>query len=285
LQWLEILSRSAGVFLLTFFLVRIMGRRNVTSLHPFRLVNYGVIAVLAASLTLGRIENYWFGLFALAVWVLAPVAIEYLALRNKRFRDWIMGSGTVLIKDGKIMEENLRRERLSGEELLRELRKRNAFSLADVEFAAMETDGSLDVLLKSDRKPVTPRDLGQAVIPQAEVQTIILDGNILDEPLAAIGLSRGWLQTEITKAGIDVSNIFLGQADSAGDLYLDLFDDNLNVPQPKVRERVYASLEKCRTDLAGYTLATEDQEAKAMYAADADKLAAIIADLKPFLLR
>lgn len=285
MAWLEILSRSVGIFLLTFFLVRIMGRRNIARMHPFGLVNYIVIAVLAVFLTLGYIENYPFGFFVLGIWALAPVALAYLALKSKRFHDWINGKGTVLIKSGKIMEGNLLRERFSGEELLRELRKRNVFNLTDVEFAVMETDGSLDVLLKSDRKPVTPRDLGRPSAPQAETQTVVLDGNILDEPLAALGLNRAWLKTEIAKTGVAVANIFLGQVDAAGDLYLDLYDDALQVPQPRVRERVYASLEKCRADLAGYALATENEEAKAMYSGSADKLAVLLKDLKPFLLR
>jgi len=283
--WVEILTRSIGVFLLTFLLVRLMGKQNIARLNPFRLVNYLVIAVLAVLLTFGYIENPWFGLFVLGVWALVPVALDYLALKSKRFHDWINGKGTVLIKNGKIMEENLLQERFSGEELLRELRKRNVFNLTDVEFAVMESDGSLDVLLKSDRKPVTPHDLGQPVAPQAETQTVILDGNILDEPLATMGLNRAWLKTEIAKAGVAIENIFLGQVDASGDLYLDLFDDAIRIPQPKVKERVYASLEKCRTDLASYALATENMEAKAMYAKDADKLAALLAEIKPFLLR
>ena len=99
------------------------------------------------------------------------------------------------------MEDNLFRARLSGEELLRELRSKNAFNLSDVEFAVMETTGDIIVLLKSDRKPVTPHDLEQKVAPQTEPQTVILDGNMLDEPLANMGLNREWLKMQLEKLG------------------------------------------------------------------------------------
>ena len=88
------------------------------------------------------------------------------------------------------MEENLKRARMTGEELLRELRRKNIFNLSDVEFALLETTGEINAMLKSDKVPVTPRHLEWQVAPQSEPQTVIADGNILDQPLANIGLNR-----------------------------------------------------------------------------------------------
>ncbi len=283
--WLIILSRSIIMFFLGLFAVRIMGKRQPARTAPFNFVSYMVIAIIIALTGLNVITNLAFGLIALVVWVLFPIAIDYLALKSKWIHDLINGKEAILIKQGKIMEENLFKARLTGEELLRELRSKNAFSLSDVEFAVMETTGDINILLKSERKPVTPHDLEWKVAPQAEPQTVILDGNILDEPLANMGLNREWLRSQLEKMGVSLTNVFIGQVDSYGDLYIDLFDDAIILPQPKVKEMLYANLEKCQADLSAFAIETQNPDAKIMYSRNAEKLKDLLNKLGPYLLR
>jgi len=262
-----------------------MGKRNITRMTPFRFVGYIVIAVLAALISVNIITNLAFGFIALGVWILFPIALDYLSMKSKWIHDLVNGKETVLIKHGKIMEESLLRVRLSGEELLRELRSKNAFNLADVEFAVMEATGDINVYMKSDKKPVTAHDLGMKTAPQAEPQTVILDGNILNEPLSSLGLNREWLGIQMENMGVSLDNVFLGQVDSSGDLYLDLFDDSIELPQPKVKEMLYANLEKVQADFTVFALETQDENAKAMYSKNSEKLKQLMEKLKPYLLR
>lgn len=283
--WIQVLWRSVVTFFLVLIFVRIMGKKHPSRLTPFGFVIYAVVAVITALISLNIIHNYIFGLIALAVWVLFPIALDYLAIKSKWIHDLLTGKETILIKQGKIMEENLLQARMTGEELLRELRSKNAFNLTDVEFAVMESTGEINVLLKSDKKPVTSYDLGKKVAPRTEPQTVILDGSILDEPLANLGLTRAWLQTQLAKLGVSLNNVFLGQVDSYGDLYVDLFDDAVQLPQPKDKEIIYANLEKVEADLRNYVLETEDQNAKEMYSRNAEKIKTLMKKLKPYLLR
>ncbi len=284
-NWLLVLFRSFLMFFLVLAAIRLMGKRQPARMNAFNLVNYLVIAIITALIALNIITNLWFGLLALGVWVLFPIALDYLSLKSKVIHDLLIGKEAVLIKHGKVMEENLFRVRLTGEELLRELRAKNAFSLNEVEFAVMETTGELNVLLKPERKPVTPRDLEWKVSPQAEPQTVILDGNILDESLAGIGQNRSWLELQLENAGVSLTNIFIGQVDSNGELYLDLFDDALILPKPKVRELLYANLEKSQASLITFLLETQNSEAKEMYTRNAKRLAYLLERLRPYLLR
>lgn len=283
--WLLILSRSIIMFFLGLFAVRIMGKRQPARMNPFNFVSYIVIAIIIALTVLNVITNLAFGLIALGVWVLFPVILDYLAIKSKWIHDLLNGKEAILIKQGKIMEENLFKVRLTGEELLRELRSKNTFNLSDVEFAVMETTGDINVLLKSNRKPVTPHDLEWKVAPQAEPQTVILDGNILDEPLADMGLNREWLRLQLEKTGVSLTNVFIGQVDSYGELYLDLFDDAIILPQPKVKEMLYANLEKCQADLSNFALETQNPDAKSMYSHNAERLKNLLIKLEPYLLR
>lgn len=283
--WLQILLKSLFLYFLVLILIRIIGKRNISRETPFKFVNYVVIAIIAALISLNIVPNLAYGLIALGVWALALIAIENLSSKSKWVHEWVEGKETILVKHGRIMEENLSEVRLAPEDLLRELRSRDAFNLADVEFAIMESNGEINVLLKSDKKPVTAHDLGVKTAPQTEPQTVILDGNILNEPLSSLGLNEAWLKTQLVNTGVNVENVFVGQVDSSGDLYLDLYDDVVQIPQPKVKEMLYANLEKAQADLMGYALETKDNKAKQMYSSNADRLKQAVDKLKPYLLR
>lgn len=284
-EWLDIFLRSLGLFILTFFFIRILGKKHPAKMTPFLFVNYTVVAVLTALIILKIPENMAFGLVALAVWLLLPLLFEYLALRSKAIHDLINGKETILIKQGKVMEENLKQVRLTGEELLKDLRAKNVFSIADVEFAVLEATGDVSVMLKADKKPVTPYDMEWKVMPQTEPQTIILDGNVLHDPLTELGLTRNWIQTQLESTGVSLDNVFLGQVNSAGELFLDLFNDAIQLPNPSVREMLFANLQKSQADLEKYALETKDKEAKTMFAQNAAKLASLSERLRPYLLR
>ncbi len=284
-EWTEILLRSGGLFFIALLLTRVMGKRQPSRMNSFNFVNYMVIAIIAALISINVIRDLALGLIALGVWVVLAVILDYLALKSKWFHDLIHGKATILMKDGKVMEENLLQVRYTGEELLRELRSKNVFNLADVEFAVMETTGDINVFLKSEKKPVTPHDLGKKVSPQPEPQTVILDGNILDEPLSNLGLNRDWLKVQLDSLGVSRDNVFIGQVDGSGELYVDLFDDAVQVPQPKVKELLYANLEKSQADLLSFALDTKDKQVKDMYLKNAERLEQVREKLEPYLLR
>jgi uncharacterized membrane protein YcaP (DUF421 family) len=284
-MWMQILYRSIALFILVLVATRIMGKKNIARVPLYKLVSYLAIAIIAALISANIIRELAFGLIALSVWVLFPILLDYLSLSSKLFHDLINGKETVLIKHGKIMEESLKQTRLTGEELLRELRSKNAFNLADVEFAIMETTGEINVFLKSDKKPVTSHDLGIKTAPLAEPQTVVLDGNAINESLASLGQNKEWLRIQLENKGVSLDNVFLGQVDSSGELYLDLFEDAIELPESKVKEMIYANMEKAQASLTTFALETEDDKAKAMYEKNAQRLKQLMAKLNPCLLR
>jgi len=85
--------------------------------------------------------------------------------------------------------------------------------------------------------------------------------------------------------GVSPDNVFLGQVDSSGDLYIDLFDDSIELPQPKVKEMVYTNMEKVQASLVTFSLETQDEKVKEMYEKNAQKLQELMDRLKPYLLR
>jgi hypothetical protein len=182
-----------------------------------------------------------------------------------------------------VLEDNPKKERFTGDQLMETLRKKNVFNIADVEFALLEPSGDLSVLLKKENQPLTPKDLAIKVARQQETQIVINDGEIMDEPLAAIGLNRGWLQVEMNKRGIPIENVFLGQVDAFGELYLDEYDDQLKQPKPQNKAILWATLKKCEADLELFSLASENNAARKMYVQLVMEMKKIIAGLAPLL--
>ncbi|MHB1043884.1 MAG: YetF domain-containing protein [Eubacteriales bacterium] len=283
-EWVNTLLRSAGLFFLALLLVRLIGKRLTARMTFFDLVTAIVIGVLAAAVSL-NLAGPVNGIAALAVWTAFPALIYLLAIKYKAVRDIVQGAETVLINHGKVLEDKLLEARLTPEDLLSQLRKKDVFNFADVEFAVLEPTGEVSALLKKDRQPVTAKTLGLEVGRESVPQTVMLDGLIMDEPLTAMGLNRRWLHTELEKAGVAPENVFIAQVDSVGQLYLDLFDDAVLLPKPKTKELAHATLKKCQADCEIYALGTKQPEAKKMYGESAGILAEAIKELEPLLKR
>jgi len=283
--WLTLLFNSIILFFLALVIAKYMKKKSLSNATAFDLISYVAIGIIVALISLGEVSNFYFGLTTLAVWALMPIILDFASMKSKWIYNVINGKERVLVKNGKIMEDNLSKARITGQEFLQELRSKKAFNLADVEFAVMETTGDINVSLKADKKPVTSYDLGKQVAPKTESQTVILDGNILNEGLTNSGLNQNWLRTELENKGVALENVFVGQVDSSGDLYVDLFDDMIQVPKTQVKEMLYASLEKSQTDLMSFSLECDNKEAKDMYLKDSEKLKKVLEKLEPYLLR
>lgn len=283
--WSILLFNSIILFFLAIIISKYLKRKTLAKATPFDFISYAVIASIITLISLNMIDNIYFALTTLGIWVLMPIILDYSSMKSKWVYNVLHGKERVLIKNGKVMEDNLSKERITGQEFLQEMRSKKAFNLADVEFAVMETTGDINVILKADKKPVTASDLGEKVGTKREPQTVILDGNILNEGLINAGLNRTWLTTQLEIKGVSLENVFLGQVDSSGDLYVDLFDDMIQVPKTEIKDMLYASIEKCQADFMSFSLDSNNEDAKNMYSQDADKLKKILEKLEPYLLR
>ncbi|WP_379148592.1 DUF421 domain-containing protein [Paenibacillus sp. sgz500992] len=282
-EWLEVIWRTIFAVVVLFFLTKLLGKRQVSQLSFFEYITGITVGSLAAYISLDTDKTWHLGMISLIVWVAFSLGIEFLQIKSKKARDFIDFKSTVLIKDGKILEENMKKERLTTDELLEELRKKDVFKLADVEFAIMESDGAINVLLTRENQALTPKDMGIKVAPEKESQAVIMDGKIMDKPLDTLNLSRGWLQGQLEKQGLTAENVFLGQVDSYGELTVDLYADKVQVPKPQDKPQLYALLKKCEADLELFSLSTDKKEAKQMYEECSGKLQTLLQSLKPYI--
>lgn len=281
--WLDVVFRVILFMIVLFFITKFLGKKQLSQLSFFEYVTGITIGGIAAIVILEVRHSIFIGGLAIVVMAAIPYMVSFISLKSKKFRDFVEGKGSIFIKDGKIMEDNLKRERYSTDELLELLRKKDVFQVSDVEFALLEPTGDLSVMLKKENQPLTAKDINLTVASVKEPQTVIMDGEILDEPLATIGRSRAWLHTQLEKLGVTIENVFLGQINSYGELMVDLFHDKLQVASPQERSLILSTLKKCQADLEKFALGTELKEVKQMYRKNSKKLQEAIDKVTPIL--
>lgn len=283
--WLDVFLRTVGSIVVLFFLTRMNGKRQISQLNIFEYITGITVGSIAAFISADMEGKYFVGLLSMALWMLIPLGLSWLTLKSKKLRDLVDDKGVILIKQGKVLEDNLSRVRYSADELLEQLRQKNAFSVADVEFAVLEPNGNVSVLLRTDKQPITPAHLAWTVPTQREPAAVIMDGKILDESLATVGWSPGRLHAELEKINVTLENVFLGQVDSRGGLYVDLYDDRIQTPPAQEHKILLSLLRKCQADFELYALSTENQAAKATFALAARKLQTSLQLTEPLLDR
>lgn len=282
-EWTSIIIRSILFVVTLFAITKLGGKKQLAELSFFEYVAGITIGSIAGEVIMGLDGNMFHGVLAIFIFGGFTFLVDVLSIKSKTFRDLIEGKATVFIKEGKVLEENLKKEKYTIDELNSLLRQKNVFKTADVEFAVLEPKGDLSVLLKKEMQPLTPKDLNLAVAPEKETQTVIMDGEVLNDPLTAAGKNRGWLDIELANLGVTVDNVFIGQVDSYGELTIDTYDDQLQVPSPQPRKLLLAMLKKCQADLELFALETDSIEAKQMYNKNAEKLQGAIDKVKPYL--
>lgn len=280
---IDIIIRTFLFILILFLITKLVGKKQISEITFFEYVSGITIGSIAAEVIMGLEQNISYGIIAILIFGLTSLFVDFTSLKSKKFRNILEGHGTVFIQDGKIQEDNLKKERYSTDELASLLRRQNVFRVADVEFAVLEPTGDLSVLLKKENRPLTAKDLQLTVASEKEPQTIIMDGKIMNDHLARSGKNRAWLNIELQKLGVTLDNVFFAQVDSYGELTVDLYDDKIQVPSPQERPQVMAMLKKCQADLELFALETDSDGAKKMYKKNSQKLTEAIEKLSPYL--
>ncbi len=194
-------GRSLVMYAFLLLVMRLAGKRELGQVSPFDFVVAVLIGELAAIPLQGDRIPLLKGFVPIATIILAQVATAYLSLWNNAFRAWINGRPTILISGGAIEVPAMRRLRFNVNDLLSKLRQQGVYNLADVEFAILEDTGHLSVILKSQRRAVTPADLNLSTEYEGLPFTLILDGQVDYHALSAAGLDYTWLQQQLKEKG------------------------------------------------------------------------------------
>lgn len=214
-----------GFFTLLIF-TRIMGKQQVTQLTLFEYILGITIGSTASNLTTDLTSSAWSHWVGLLIWIVLGLIMQFVTLKSKFMMKYLSGEPELLIANGKIMETTMKKMRYSIYDLLEQLRFKDIFDIKEVEFAIIETNGTLTVLKKSQHQPLTPEDMNIPTDYKGLNTELIFSGNVIKYNLKKVNLDEKWLLNELKNKGVEnIKDVYLASLDTSGTLYIDLYDD------------------------------------------------------------
>ncbi len=189
--------------------VRLMGKRQISQLQTSELVVTLLISELAVMPIQQRQDPLWNGLVPMAALVGCELAVSFFMLKSGWFRQLVCGNPIVVIQNGRVMQRQMRRLRMSTEDLFEELRRAGVFALEDVAYAIVETNGQMSVLKKSPADCLTPKQAGVKAPPEALEVVVVSDGRISENSLKLCGRDPVWLREQLKCQGAALEEVFI----------------------------------------------------------------------------
>ena len=186
--------RTAFLYLVLILSVRMMGKRQIGQMEASEFVVTMLVANLASIPMQDAAIPLYSGLLPILVVLGMELSLSGLILRSVWVRKFFCGKPVILIDNGKILLENLRRTRVTLDELMGHLRSKDVLDVQTVQFAILETDGSLSVFPYSEERPATAKEAGIRTEKQYLPITIIEDGYVSEENLQKAGKGQDWLE-------------------------------------------------------------------------------------------
>ena len=220
---LDIGLRVLLVYMLLLISIRIMGKREIGQLSNLDFV----VAIVVAELATLPITDHKLTLeetiLPMLIITFLQVAVSILCLKSNRFRRLLYGRPNVLIAGGQMQMQEMRKARYNIDDLLSQLRQKDVFDIASVEYAVLETSGELTVMQKQGSHPVTRSDLKMEtpVSFYGMPLTLIDDGEVNWRGLADHGNTEAWLTEQLRRNGAaSAGEVFYASLSQNGQVYL-----------------------------------------------------------------
>ena len=201
---IEILETTIKAFLslISLFLItKLLGKKQVSQLSLFDYVIGISIGNFAAEMTINMDIPFFNGLAALLVFGIVAYLVSYLTMKSIVLRRFFIGTPTILIQNGKLIENNLKKVKFDVNELLEECRINGYFDLSQIEYALMEANGELSILPKGEYLPVNIKDMNLKPSKQELVANIIIDSKVMYNNLKNMKKDIAWLEKELKIKG------------------------------------------------------------------------------------
>ncbi len=195
MEYIVILIRTVIFYFFILLLYRIMGKREVGQLGIIDLI----VSILIADLVVISIENYnksmLYTLIPISILAILQLILAFISLKKPKFRNFLDGNPSVIIKDGKINYKEMVKQKYNLDDLLVQIREKGYRSIEEIEYAILENNGTLSVFNYAKEKTPLPLPL-------------ILDSNIQTDTLKHLKKDEKWVYTLLKKKNIDIKEVF-----------------------------------------------------------------------------
>lgn len=211
--------RSIVLYIIVLIVMRLMGKREIGQLQPFELAIAIMIADLASipMTDIGiPISN---GIIPICGLLVMHLLISYINIKSRKMRELICGKPTILIYQGRIDEQKLKKERFTINELQEKLRSSNVMDFGDVEYAILETSGDITVIQKPNKRNLIPEDLGLMPDYEGISYNLVVDGKVISENLRMIDKDYEWLKKQVQKFNIKPEEALIVSINGRGNIF------------------------------------------------------------------
>ncbi len=206
---IAIIIRTLILYIILTLGIRLMGKRQIGDMQPNELVVTLVISEIAAIPLQDTDQPILNGVCSIFILVILEILLSVLAMKNMTVRRLISGQSVIIIEDGVIDQTAMKKVRMTILDLIELLRGQDVFDVQDVAFAILEVNGDLNVLLKSQMQPATPKDMGIKTVAATLPLPVIIDGRVIDDTLKNFQISRSELNKLLERERVKLKEVFL----------------------------------------------------------------------------
>lgn len=207
-------------FIYLFLVAKIMGHRQISQMGVFDYITGITIGSIAAELAT-NLESPWKPAIAMAVYGVLTWMLSIITNKAPRMRKYIDGAPSIIMHNGKLYRDNMRKAKLDLTEFLFMCRQQGYFDLAQIYSAVFEYNGRLSILPAEQQRPLTPQDMNLSPPQSTFFTEVIMDGRVLDANLRRMGKEGNWLKEQLKNQGFkSPQEVFLGLCDQKGTLTL-----------------------------------------------------------------
>lgn len=215
-----VLIRTFIIYFVVVAAVRLMGKRQIGQLQPTELVITLILSEIAASSVNDTDKPLVNSVIGVTVLVSLEIISSYLALKSGKFRRLAEGNAVYVIKEGKLDIRALEEIRFSIDDLMEALRQKDVFDISDVEYAVVETNGSLSVMLRADKIPLTLSTFGRKAEEKGLPVVVIADGRYIYSNFSICKTSKSRIDSILSDEKIHISHVMLMMLDKSGNRFI-----------------------------------------------------------------
>lgn len=233
-ELLNVVIRALISLITLFLITKLIGKKQVSQLSLFDYVIGISIGNFAAEMTINLESDEIYGIVAVLIFGFIAYLVSILTMKSIKLRRFFMGTPTILIEHGKLIQDNFYKVRYDINDMLEQCRVNGYFDISEIEYAIVEANGELSILPKDENRPVTIKDMKLKPSKQGLCANVIIDGKIMYKNLEIIDKDEKWLFKELKIKGKELQNILLATVDI--NEKINFYEKNKNVKGLNVLE-------------------------------------------------
>lgn len=208
--------RTLILYILLIVSMRLMGKRQIGDMQPAELVVTILISEIASVPIQDTSQPVFVSIVAILSLVSFEIAITVITMKSNPLNSIVNGKSAIIIRDGKVLQRQLKKMRITVADLIELLRQQGIFDISEVSYAILETNGTLSVLQKPQFRPARVMDCAKVNEPDTCPALVVSDGKLLKRGVLEVGLDINRIETILNQKHLKLSEVFIMTVDKQG---------------------------------------------------------------------